>query len=471
MKKQKCPYCGGTIVASNDKDIITCEYCGSVLPSYDKSIEHRREYVDAARIRESDNLTRIKEKELEIESQQNKWNREDRKEAQAHRRNIKRVGLVFGTAAVLVVVLFSFVYGLVDRLFHIGDVRMPCAASAFINMDYNEAHQKLSSLGFREIIEVERADLRMSEQENSEKVSEITIDGSNSFRKRAWFDKNAKVVLTYSVIDPERENDVQVPGTSDSLSGENYEIIKHRFSGAGFTNISFAATQDVKLFTKEFASGDVYEVLIDGRNDYSDGAYFSKDVKVVICLHADKGLAKKINLREMPYNTSDFKGIDYDIAKTRLEEKGFSNVQAEASKDLDSSSDEKNGQIKSIKINGKAIKKGNFYSPDDVIIIAYYSVKDNVLKEEKQHEAKRQGKIEIPKKSSKYIGKNFEVVRSELEQLGFTDITVNEICDLKSFNVLRDRKVCTLSIGGKEQFDAGELFEPDAKVVITYRTK
>ena len=78
--------------------------------------------------------------------------------------------------------------------------------------------------------------------------------------------------------------------------------------------------------------------------------------------------------------------------------------------------------------------------------------------------------IKVPKASSEYIGVNYDVVVSELEKLGFTDIETIEVQDLNSGSQLKDYSIGEISINGTTVFEEKSNFEKDSKVLITYHT-
>ena len=78
------------------------------------------------------------------------------------------------------------------------------------------------------------------------------------------------------------------------------------------------------------------------------------------------------------------------------------------------------------------------------------------------------GHISMPEKSSYYCERNYKVVQSELEDLGFKNIEIRTIDDLVIGLFSKEEDVESISINGIKNFDKGKEFSKDDKVVITY---
>ena len=85
-------------------------------------------------------------------------------------------------------------------------------------------------------------------------------------------------------------------------------------------------------------------------------------------------------------------------------------------------------------------------------------------------EETREGEIKVPEAASYYKGKNYKDVNTELELLGFTNITTEVLADLVTGWLTKDGDVERVSINGKTDFYAGRYHPKDAKIVITYHT-
>ena len=78
--------------------------------------------------------------------------------------------------------------------------------------------------------------------------------------------------------------------------------------------------------------------------------------------------------------------------------------------------------------------------------------------------------VAIPLSSKKYKGENYEVVVQQLEDAGFEDVEAKPVKDLVTGWITKDGAVESVSIAGDTEFEEGDIFSIDAKVVVTYHT-
>ena len=462
MKRIKCPNCGGTIAAPEEAESVTCEFCKSEVPLYSETSEQRFVYVDAARMRESDNRTRLKEKELEMENQRHEQEREDEKEERSRERRAKHTRMALITAVSVIAFLAIVAFLIVNRVRHIGDIRMPDSCEAFVGRNYAAVADQLSDLGFTDIRLDEHADLVISQKNRFNQITEVSIGGSKKFRKGAWFEKDDPVVLSYHTADPDKLSYVQVPGLPESFIGDNYEVVKKQFENAGFTAVSFEAKDDVTLLTRDYASGDVYQVTIDGRGAFSSTDCFPKDAKVLICLHADSSLFKKIEANNsemirMPKKASDYNGLNHADVRKQLESLGFSNVQEEMLDDLTNKKADDAGKVAEVLIDGNSgFKKGDSFSGAKAeVVIRYHSIP-----------AEKQSQVKI---DENFKGKQVDIVLDTLGKLNFENVLAVPLGDLESSTDKKNGQVESVTCGGAVM-KKGEYYSPGEETIIRYHS-
>lgn len=92
-------------------------------------------------------------------------------------------------------------------------------------------------------------------------------------------------------------------------------------------------------------------------------------------------------------------------------------------------------------------------------------------REEREYERQRSEKLEqgyiCAGDNDDYEGKNYEAVRDQLKAMGFMRIKTVDLNDAGIFSN-PENTVESISIGGETSFDSEDLFEPDAKIIITY---
>lgn len=87
-----------------------------------------------------------------------------------------------------------------------------------------------------------------------------------------------------------------------------------------------------------------------------------------------------------------------------------------------------------------------------------------------QAEKPNANEVKVPFSVEDLEGDNYEQAVLDLENVGFTEITVNEQKDLITGFITKDGSVEKVSINGDSDFDEGDIFPKEAKVVITYHT-
>ena len=76
--------------------------------------------------------------------------------------------------------------------------------------------------------------------------------------------------------------------------------------------------------------------------------------------------------------------------------------------------------------------------------------------------------ISMPESAKYYVGKDYERVVQELEDLGFENIDIKENPDLVIGFVSKENTVSSISIGGESNFKKDDWFYANDHVVITY---
>ncbi len=76
----------------------------------------------------------------------------------------------------------------------------------------------------------------------------------------------------------------------------------------------------------------------------------------------------------------------------------------------------------------------------------------------------------MPTSSETYMGKDYEAIVAELQNIGFANVTISEIADLTIENIDLDRLVTQVAVNGVSMFDMGAEFEAKSNVVVTYHT-
>lgn len=82
----------------------------------------------------------------------------------------------------------------------------------------------------------------------------------------------------------------------------------------------------------------------------------------------------------------------------------------------------------------------------------------------------KEDEVKVPFSAEELEGKNYEVVISDLENAGFTNVKEKQIKDIVVGLVKKDGEVEQVSVNGDSDFTSGTIFPDDAKVVVVYHT-
>lgn len=80
------------------------------------------------------------------------------------------------------------------------------------------------------------------------------------------------------------------------------------------------------------------------------------------------------------------------------------------------------------------------------------------------------GTVTIEQNSKELRGENYENIKSQLEDMGFTNIHLEVLEDLKLGLLKKDGEVEKVTIDGESDYDEGDRFKPESKVRIIYHT-
>ncbi|MDR0854287.1 MAG: hypothetical protein LBN34_07950 [Clostridiales Family XIII bacterium] len=162
-------------------------------------------------------------------------------------------------------------------------------------------------------------------------MSEINKENSKSIFRKWWF--CLIVVLVVGGIAGgvgacgETENyGIKIPESAVDFQGKNYKDVNTELENAGFTNIELEPIED--LITGWVTNdGDVEDVSVNGKTDYTSGSKFAKDAKIVIRYHTFPAKEESEESEEVTNETSpeiaDYIGKDAKAARDELVAQGY----------------------------------------------------------------------------------------------------------------------------------------------------
>lgn len=121
----------------------------------------------------------------------------------------------------------------------------------------------------------------------------------------------------------------------------------------------------------------------------------------------------------------------------------------------------KEGNVISIQINNST--DDGWYKCSDEVIIEYFEAKTD-----EEIALEHPGEIKIGKNQKYFLGKNYEEVRTELEDCGFVNFTVKEMAMSKISFGEKENCVAKIIINDQEQFNSDDWFIKESKITIYY---
>ena len=341
-----------------------------------------------------------------------------------------------------------------------GNIKVSKSSGDYAGMDYQEASDELSKLGFKNISTEEIADLPSQGEVKDGTVESVTI-GGNSFEVGGLFSKESEVHIIYHTI-----KTIPLPIGANEISGKDYKEIGQILSDSGFTNLEIKEVDDID---PDGATTDSYnEMTVSGSADFKRGDTVPFDAAIGVYYHIPyEKFGVKINV--------DFLS-NWFFDKYRVE----FYVDDESIKILDHGEDyvgemrlrAGTHQLNFIKEGDKSIKGEEdieITSNSEVNITIscktdYIEVRiDNIYRESDVDE----NQIRINFTSSDYFGKDYKDVVSELKAMGFANVTEQPLYDIE-LGITTEGSADYISINGSTDYKKGDIFEKDATVIVPY---
>lgn len=139
----------------------------------------------------------------------------------------------------------------------------------------------------------------------------------------------------------------------------------------------------------------------------------------------------------------------------RIQEAGFADCTAIPIKDIYEGSDKKVGEVEQVAINGESCFDANTMFPYKAQVTISYHVKRE---------------IPFPISSKQIRKMTVENLKNELHGLGYTEINMEKIADLKTGWIHKDGSIEYVLVNGKSKYKKGDMFNYDVKIVIAYHT-
>lgn len=431
-----CKRCEAPLEYEEGSSVLRCSHCG-YTEVINESDRIKIERIQAKAYKD----TRLGMKKLEMEAavETSQVHLEERKLA------LKRIILI----AALVAIACIIVLILVSRIKRssMSFARVPLSAEEYCGRDYQETHRLLQDTGFDDIQDIPSKTLSKGEQQNAGTVVQVSINGNTSFLANTRFSKSSIVKIVYLALDPDKADDIRNPL---SFLQADYKDVVREFRQAGFSNIFLKPLYDIKLLGG--AKADTVEsVTTVGNEAVTEGDWVSADTPVIIAFH-----------------TKEFSYIDanYSEVEQAIKEMGFTDITLVPLKDTTSQEAKKENCVESVTLLGTSIFDLQELDLSSPVVIRYHSPVEAASNQ-----------ITMTVDAKDLTGQEYSSVIKQLETLGFADITEEPLKDIGDawYNptswIFEDGAVSQITIDGESKFHAGDIFDRNAAVVVTYHSK
>ena len=177
-------------------------------------------------------------------------------------------------------------------------------------------------------------------------------------------------------------------------------------------------------------------------------------IAIIFLVYKDyeNGLIKDI---EIPKSSSECVNDSYNNIYDVFHNAGFINIEYEPAHDLLYSDINKENKVISVSIDGNDdFQKGDVISSDKVVSIKYHSA--NMIKP--------------PVSSDSLSGMNYEEVKQQFIDAGFTNVEEQSVEDLITGWIIEDGEIDEIVIDDKTSFSKSDSFYADSSIIIKYHT-
>ncbi len=334
-------------------------------------------------------------------------------------------------------------------------------AEEYRGSPYSVVLAELQQAGFTDIETEQLEDLNSASQAEDGLVSGISINGRTDFADGTEFPLDAKIVITYHTI-----RKVYAPLSSDEIKTMDIVEVRQRFVEVGFTNIETVEVYDLDpdTFQGEFEN----TASIDTVMSFSAADAFAYDSKVTLTCHRPY---EKYNVVLKVECVPNFLFNRYDIdislddapqATLKHGESGtyeFRLKVGEHTFTFASAEDAavKYGKTLNVYCDMEAAYRVNCEN-GEIAVTEVYVDREEVLSD-------TQVKIQFSR--SDLVAANYQEVEKQLADCGFTNIRTVPVYDIV-FGITDSGETSEVTIGGRDDYKRGDIFERDAEVVITY---
>ena len=228
--------------------------------------------------------------------------------------------------------------------------------ASFVGQNYEEVVESLTEDGFTNV-QTEKINTGWAKGNS---VIAVTINNQTSYNADDVYSPDVKIVVKYSSDDR-----VDATALLTNWSSKTYSDLQHSLRNAGFTNIT---TTEVETTTKT-QNQKVAGISLNGQSFTGGDCFLQKNAPIQIKYYTLKIVVGSA--------ASEIEGRNYSEVVKELKAMGFTNITLKRSNDLVLGWFSKEGNIKSISINGVSdFADDDSFSFDDEIVIVVHTYKN-----------------------------------------------------------------------------------------------
>lgn len=302
------------------------------------------------------------------------------------------------------------------------------------NSDYQDIKKILNENGFKNV-SLEESDT--TDKSESGKIKRLSLNNIEYSNEDCYIPRNAPIKITYY------EYKVTIGESSDEIIGQNYLDVREKLlHTVGFNVKGIQESPENGGWKKP---GYITEISIDNKKSFGADARFKPDSKIIIKYSSgDRKIITPI--------VSDFKSKQYTEIMEGLTSEGITNVHFNP---IETTQRNQNNLVSNIIIDNNNYDSGECHVRKNAeIVVDYYALKT----------------VQINKKKEAFLGKDYKEVKTELENLGFTNITLKRNNSLTTGWIDKEGSVKSILISNNENYNEFQRYDCDIPIEIEVNT-
>ena len=337
----------------------------------------------------------------------------------------------------------------------------PNNASFYIGKNYSEVVADLLQAGFASVkTHAVNSNSSNSSQPNGH-VFAVSIGGESSFKSGEQYDEDVHVEVKYH-----RQTRAKLPISSASVKTAAFQDLLKMMHEAGFTNITVEELYD--LDPVAYAGKSMVTMIVNGKGEFNKDDEFLIGAPIRIAAHYPKdqyGIKISINfLSNLIFDKDSVKvtfGDEIPVVLEHGEDRvleyrypaGAYSLKFESIDDSDI-----NGQLQ-ISVSGDMEYSCDISCTGETIDIKNEQI--NIINQISNTD------IKLPNSVYFYLRRNQTECVQLMKQLGFINVAAEAVHETL-WGATRPEQVTRISIDGNEDFQHGDRYNENAKVVIYY---